>query len=254
MEQFRLKRMNITGLSIGMYSKKPPWMSAWWSAALPGLGHLCMGEYFKGLILMSWEIFVNLKANLNLAILYTFNGRFNQANEVLHPGWALVYVSIFSFAIFDSYRMCVELNTLSDLERKQKKRYLKFARYSVLGVNYLDHKNPWVAALWSALFSGFGHIYNMKTLKGIILLSWLAVIVYLSNFPMGIIYTFTGRVQEVNSMLNYEWLLFYPSVYIFGIWDSYNDAVEMNKLFEEVFKNHLRETFGGFSKNPKPLK
>ncbi|WP_235911099.1 hypothetical protein [Heliobacterium mobile] len=140
MGQFRLKRMSMSGISIGIYSKKAPWMPAWWSAALPGLGHLCMGEYFKGLILMFWEIFVNFEGNINLAILYTFTGRFREANEVLHPGWALVYVSIFSFAIYDSFRMCVELNTLYDLERKQKKRFLKFAKYSALGVNYLNLK------------------------------------------------------------------------------------------------------------------
>ncbi|ABZ83035.1 conserved hypothetical protein [Heliomicrobium modesticaldum Ice1] len=244
MSQFRIKRMQMAGISLGIFHKKNPWMAAWWSAALPGLGHLWMGEYFKGLILMTWESYVNLKANVNMAILYTFTGRFQAAQDVIDEGWALVYVSVFCFAIFDGYRMSVELNTLVDLERKQKKRQLKFTNYSIVGVNYLSHKNPWVAAGWSALFVGFGHIYNMKTVKGVILSLWLVTIIYLSHFPQAVIYTFTGRMEAIGNLLDYHWLMFFPSIYVFGIWDSYNDAVEMNKLFEEAFKQHLRRQFG----------
>ncbi|MZP28300.1 hypothetical protein GTO91_00995 [Heliobacterium undosum] len=244
MSQFRIKRMQMTGISLGIFHKKTPWMAAWWSAALPGLGHLCMGEYLKGLILMSWETYVNMKAHVNMAILYTFTGRFQAARDIIDEGWALVYVSIFCFAIFDGYRMSIELNTFSDLERKQKKRYFTFTHYSIWGVNYLSHKNPWAAAGWSALFTGFGHIYNMKTFKGVILLLWLVTIIFFSHFPQAVIYTFTGRFQEISNLVDYHWLMFFPSIYVFGIWDSYNEAVEMNKLFEEALKRHLRERFG----------
>ncbi|HEX9060162.1 MAG TPA: hypothetical protein VF941_08270 [Clostridia bacterium] len=30
-----------------------PWVTAWWSAAFPGFGHITMGIYIKGFILMA---------------------------------------------------------------------------------------------------------------------------------------------------------------------------------------------------------
>lgn len=242
-DHYRLLRMAMSGSDISIFHNKNPWMPMWWSAALPGLGHLCEGAYFKGLVLISWEILINLKAHLNQAILYTFTGRFEKAGEALEPQWAIFYGVIFCFAIYDSYRTNVEINMLARLERRQPRRHFKFMKMSSWGLNYLDTSNPWVAVAWSALLTGFGHIYNKKAFKALILLSWMVTIIYFAHLNDAIIATFNGRFDQAREIVDYQWLLFFPSIYLFAIWDAYNDSVEKNKLFVEAQKNYLRKMY-----------
>jgi hypothetical protein len=243
-EDARLPRMDLSVWGLSILHQKNPWMPMWWSAALPGLGHLCQGFYFKGLNLILWEIVVNFKARLNLAILFTFTGNLEKAREVVNAEWALVYGAIFCFAVFDSYRLATELNLLAAIERRQKKRKYRFIKMTVFGTGYLDRGNPWVAAAWSALLPGFGHIYNMKAVKSVVILIWTLAIIHFSHVNKAIIATFTGEQLKAGALVNYQWLLFFPSVYIFSIWDAYCDAVEMNKLFAEEQSHHLLKKFG----------
>lgn len=240
----RVPRMALNEWNNAILHNKSPWMPMWWSAALPGMGHLCQGEYFKGLVLMSWEIMVNFQANLNLGILYTFTGQFDRAREVTDPALALIYGVVFWFAIFDSYRNSVNLNILARLEQKQHQREYQFMKMSAFGINYLDQGRPWVAAAWSGLMAGFGHLYNRKGFKGLIILGWAVAILIFSKVDNAIIYTFTGRFDQAREIVNYQWLLFFPSIYVFAIWDTYNDAVETNKLFAEEQKDFLRQEYG----------
>ncbi|MFZ5644011.1 MAG: hypothetical protein ACOY46_10505 [Bacillota bacterium] len=242
--KFRISRMDMSPWDRAILHKKNPWIVMWWSASLPGLGHLCQGSYAKGLTLMSWEILVNFKAKLNLSILYTFTGDFKKAGEVIDAGWALFYGVIFCFAIFDSYRIAVELNLISRIENSEKRRKFIFFKMKTGGVSYLDRSNPWVSAFWSALLPGFGHIYNMKTIKGFIILSWTVAIIYFSHVNNAIIATFTGNFSRAAEMVHYQWLMFFPSIYLFSIWDSYGDSVEMNKIFVEEKIYYLTESYG----------
>ena len=55
---------------------KNPKMVAWWSAALPGFGHILLGQYIKGILLFVWEIVINVGSNLNLGLVSTLQGDF----------------------------------------------------------------------------------------------------------------------------------------------------------------------------------
>jgi len=227
---FSLSRMAISEINIAVLHNKSPWLPMWWSAALPGLGHVCQGLYFRGTVLMSWEILVNFKSHLNLSIFYTFTGNFKRAADVLDTGWALFYGVIFCFAVFDSYRLSVEANMLARLERKKprrKKNRYQFISFSTLGTNYLDKSNPWLALVWSALLMGFGHIYNKRALKAIILLGWGVAIIFAGNVDHAIVATFRGQFLQAKEIVDYQWLLFFPSIYVFSMWDAYNDCVEI---------------------------
>lgn len=39
-----------------------------------------------------------------------------------------------------------------------------------------------------------------------------------------IIYSFQGDIQLAIDQTNYQWLMFYPCLYMFSIWDAYRDA------------------------------
>jgi len=60
-----------------------PYIIAWWSAAFPGFGHLLLSKYHRGYLLFIWEIVVNLNANINIAMIYSFQGNIAMAKEVL---------------------------------------------------------------------------------------------------------------------------------------------------------------------------
>ncbi|MFC0212873.1 hypothetical protein ACFFK0_10410 [Paenibacillus chartarius] len=78
--------------------------------------------------------------------------------------------------------------------------------------------------LWSIALPGFGQLLNGKILKGIILISLEFLINIQSHLNEIIISSFHGQIDWTINQTNYQWLMFYPCVYIFGMWDAYKDA------------------------------
>src|SRR5690606_20886911 len=78
--------------------------------------------------------------------------------------------------------------------------------------------------LWSIALPGFGQILNGKILKGLLLVGLEFVINSQSHLNQIIIYSFYGNTSEAIVHTNYQWLMFYPCVYMFAIWDAYKDA------------------------------
>jgi TM2 domain-containing membrane protein YozV len=78
--------------------------------------------------------------------------------------------------------------------------------------------------LWSIAFPGFGQFLNKKFLKGLIFLSLEFLINSHSNLNIIIISSFNGQIDKSIEQANYQWLMFYPCVYLFSMWDAYRDA------------------------------
>lgn len=237
-EEVRLKKMKMNVLGTNYIHRSAPWTAAWWSAALPGFGHLYLGSYLKGLIFMVGEILINLKARINLAIFYTFIGNFEKANDAFSERWGLFYIAIWVFAIYDSYMLSVKTNQLCELEEMQQIRYFNRLKISPLSINFLSQREPWLAGFLSGILGGMGQIYNFHFIKGFILLVWVIVINYHSQFNHLLKKTLLGR-EIFLQQVNWQWLLFYPSIITFCIWDSYVGAIELNKLFMEEQRYEL---------------
>lgn len=62
------------------------------------------------------------------------------------------------------------------------------------------------------------------TLKGLLLVGLEFLINIQSNLNEIIISSFHGEIENTINQTNYQWLLFYPCVYMFGIWDAHKDA------------------------------
>src|SRR5690625_7808144 len=60
-----------------------PYTIGWWSAAFPGFGHLLLSTYIKAFVLFVWEIFINLRANISIAIIYTIQGDSAMVKDVV---------------------------------------------------------------------------------------------------------------------------------------------------------------------------
>lgn len=241
MKQNPIPRMKVQPFSQNYVTRRNPWVPVWWSVALPGFGHLYMGQHLKGLILMSWEILVNAKANLNLAIYHSLMGQPEVAQSVLHYEWLIIYPLFYVFAMFDSYRACLELNQLADLERFQKDRYFDNLSETMLGIVTLSRRNPTMSALWSACVPGFGQFYNDRGLRSLTLMVWYIAIIFKSGLAPATFHTLRGELHLVNGILDYQWLLFWPSIYIFGIADAYQDTVEQNQIVDDAFRWRMRK-------------
>ncbi|HEX2926931.1 MAG TPA: hypothetical protein VHP38_11875 [Ruminiclostridium sp.] len=208
-----------------------PYVIAWWSAAFPGMGHLLLSKYLRGFFLFIWEILVNAKAHVNLAILYTFTGKFEMAKDILDKRWLILYCSLYIFAIWDSYRTTIDINNNYILAARENAEIEMF-KLSSIEFNYLDKRIPWVSAAWSLLMPGAGQLYIHRLPIAIFNVTWWLVIIYLSDVLPAIHYTFTGHFGDAKSVIDPHWALNISSLYLFAMYDAYINTVEKNKLFD----------------------
>jgi hypothetical protein len=78
--------------------------------------------------------------------------------------------------------------------------------------------------LWSIALPGFGQILNGKFLKGLLFIGLEFLINVQSNFNTAIKSSFHGDITEAINQTYYQWLMFYPCLYMFAVWDAYRDA------------------------------
>jgi len=219
-----------------------PYIIAWWSAAFPGFGHLLMSKYIRGYLLFIWEVLVNLKAHVNLAMIYSFQGNIDMTKEVLDTRWLLMYIPVYLFGIWDSYRTTVDLNKVYILAEREEHRFNTFSLGAV-EINYLDKRNPVLSVIWSLFIPGLGQLYIHRILTAFFTIVWLVVFFYFSHVQEAISLLFLGKVHEATSVLKPEWLLFIPSHYGFAVYDSYVNTVENNKLYEKEQRGYLKENY-----------
>ncbi|WP_404451777.1 hypothetical protein [Virgibacillus necropolis] len=76
---------HVSVLGTTQIHLRSPYTVAWWSAAFPGFGHLLLSKYLLGFVLFIWEVVVNLQANINLGIIYSFQGNIDMNETVKSP-------------------------------------------------------------------------------------------------------------------------------------------------------------------------
>jgi len=85
--------------------------------------------------------------------------------------------------------------------------------------------------LWSIALPGFGQILNGRIFKGILFIALEFLINVQSNFNEVILLSFHGEIDKAIQQTNYQWLMFYPCLYMFAVWDAYKDAGGGEKPF-----------------------
>lgn len=219
-----------------------PWVVAWWSAAFPGFGHLFLGYFVKGFLLFLWEVVINTQAEINRAMVYTFTGRFGEAQDALNPRWLLLYIPVYLFAIWDSYRKTIALNQHYLLAETEKAPIAPF-RMNGLSLNAIDPRSPRLALIWSMLFPGLGHLYLNRIPGGFFIVIWCIAASYYSGLAEAFLYLIIDSPERGTVMLDPEWLCFYPSILCFAAYDAYSKALENNKLYKSEQARYLRKAF-----------
>lgn len=77
---------------------------------------------------------------------------------------------------------------------------------------------------WSIALPGFGQYLNGKVVKGTVLILLEFIVNVKSGLNHAILPSFYGDIHAAISHVNYQWLMFYPCLYLFAMWDAYRDA------------------------------
>ena len=238
----RRYKAHVSILGTTQLHLRNPYIVAWWSAAFPGFGHLLLSKYLRGYALFIWEVIVNLHSHVNLAMMYSFQGKIDLAKEVLNTRWLLMYIPVYLFAIWDSYRTTVDMNNVYLLAEREDHRFNTFT-LGALEINYLDKRNPVLAVMWSLFIPGLGQLYIHRILTALFLIIWLVAFFYYSHVLEAVSLLFLGEVQKATSVLKPKWLLMLPSLYGFAAYDAYMNTVENNKLYEKEQRKYLQENY-----------
>lgn len=78
--------------------------------------------------------------------------------------------------------------------------------------------------LWSIALPGFGQFLNGKYIKGVVLVFLEFLVNVQANFNKIINLSFHGDIEQAIQQANYQWLMFYPCLYFFAMWDAFKDA------------------------------
>ena len=83
---------------------------------------------------------------------------------------------------------------------------------------------PTEALFWSIALPGFGQLLNGKVIKGIVFILMETVINIQAHFNQVILFSFQGKIDKAVVQADYQWLMFYPCLYFFAMWDAFKDA------------------------------
>ena len=95
--------------------------------------------------------------------------------------------------------------------------------------------------LWSIALPGFGQLLNRQFLKGILFIFLEFLVNVQGNLNKVIFQSFHGEIEQAIQQADYQWIMFYPCLYFFAMWDAYKDAGGGTKPF-----SYLPFVFGAY--------
>lgn len=241
-KKVRHPRAHVASYIINHVHLRKPWVIVWWAAVFPGCGHLNLCKYFTGFMLMAWELFTNVNAHINEAIMYSMIGQFDKAREVIDTRWFLLYIGVYLFAMWNCYKLSVQVNRYYLLADREDSPIMP-VNISPLEFNALDVREPWSAAVWSFVTPGLGHLYINRLPTGFYMLVCFMAAVYMGHVLPAIQATMMGDFSAARKVIDPEWLLFLPSLYGFSCADSFINCHETNKLFKVEQSRFLSDNY-----------
>jgi len=88
----------------------------------------------------------------------------------------------------------------------------------------MNQEKKYEKLFWSIALPGFGQLLNKKYVKGILFILLEILINVEGNLNEVIIYSFQRKIDSAIDSADYGWIMFYPCVYLFAMWDAFKDA------------------------------
>lgn len=238
----RRVKAHVSIIGTTQFHLRNPIVIAWWSAAFPGFGHLLLNKYLRGILLFSWEVIININSEINLALVHSFCGDFDLAKAALNPRWTTMYIPVYLFAIWDSYRTTVDMNKVCLLAERENAPFNSFS-LKAIELNYLDKRSPVMSGIWSLFMPGLGQLYLHRIIMAFFSLLWSITFLYFSHALEAVHYLFLGEIERSTAILDKQWFLNMPSMWGFAAYDAYVNTVENNKLFNDDQRQFLIENY-----------
>ncbi|WP_378955488.1 hypothetical protein [Pelosinus sp. sgz500959] len=238
----RRKRLDLSRFDTMQMHVRHPLVAVWWAMSFAGFGQMMVGSYVKGYVLVLLEIIINMQANLNMAIVYSFTGQFDLAKSVLDTRWLLGYVLVYVYGIWDSYNLTVNTNKLAVLAAREKAPIDVF-KMIPFSINYLDKRVPWISLFWSFVLPGLGHMYVLRMATGYFLIAFWFVCAYYSRIFQVLQFTLMGDFSQAITVADPQWMLFMPSIYGYAAYEAYSSTVELNKIFDIELDEYLEKRY-----------
>ncbi|SES61776.1 hypothetical protein SAMN05216389_10133 [Oceanobacillus limi] len=229
----------ISTFGTNSFYPRIPWVAAWWSFTFPGFGHIYLGRYLPGFVLIIWELVVNTQANLNMGIALSMLGRFEEAKTIINEEWVLLYIAVYIFSIWDSYRSAVEISKSHVLSEVEDAPVVP-SNVSAVDIVMMDKRKPWLAAVWSTLSPGLGQLYSGHTIAGTFILAWWISVTYKAKTIGTWFQSSIGNFSSATDLADWQWFLFLPSMYAFAIYQAYTAVIENNTLYDIEQIRYLR--------------
>lgn len=87
------------------------------------------------------------------------------------------------------------------------------------------------AILWNIAFPGFSQLLMGQYVKGILFIALEFIMNVNGHFNSAIMYSFLGEIKKAEAVINYQWLMFYPCVYMFSLWDGYRSSMPADEKY-----------------------
>ncbi|MEC0226573.1 hypothetical protein [Paenibacillus alba] len=208
-----------------------PWIPLWWSAAFPGYGHCMINYPLIGYSLIIFEFTVNNLAKINQAIYFSMIGNFQSAMDVIDLRFFYLYIGVYVFTMFDSYRRCVDMNNNYVLSYRTT-TLTKTTKASSFSVNTLNKVSPITATYWEMIMPGLGSLYLNHLISFFFSVVTWTITIGFSRFYVGLYYTCIGDFEKAKTVIDPQWYLFIPSIYGGYVYFAYSQAVITNFQFK----------------------
>ncbi|NQX66452.1 hypothetical protein HQN90_09975 [Paenibacillus alba] len=208
-----------------------PWIPLWWSAAFPGYGHCMINYPLIGYSLIIFEFTVNNLAKINQAIYFSMIGNFQGAMDVIDLRFFYLYIGVYVFTMFDSYRRCVDMNNNYVLSYRTT-TLTKTTKASSFSINTLNKVSPITATYWEMIMPGLGSLYLNHLISFFFSVVTWTITIGFSRFYVGLYYTCIGDFEKAKTVIDPQWYLFIPSIYGGYVYFAYSQAVITNFQFK----------------------
>ncbi|WP_210366267.1 hypothetical protein [Bacillus sp. REN3] len=81
------------------------------------------------------------------------------------------------------------------------------------------------AIMWSIALPGFAQLLTGNLIKGVFFVGLEILVNVMGSFNKAIMYSFLGETKRAMEVIDYQWLMFYPCLYMFVMWDAYRSAM-----------------------------
>lgn len=118
----------MSPIELNFLERRTPWAALFWTALIPGVGHLTNRSIPTGMFAILWWVVLVYFSHTLEAIHFTSVGQFEEATRILQPQWLLFIPSFYGFILYDTYVNTVENNKLFKLEQSRffKASYQKY--------------------------------------------------------------------------------------------------------------------------------